>query len=192
MATTIETLAQSEEGIPMNPVQNPQPAAYGERRKLPVLAGFLSLMPGLGLIYVGYYRRGFTNILIVAGVIALVASNDPGIRALKPFLGLFLAFFWLYNILDAIRTAGLYNDAVAGMAPEDLRRELVLTGRGGSIAGGLGLIAFGVLFFLNTMFDVPLTWLKDWWPLAPVIFGAYLLVRGIQDRREKAGAGNSR
>jgi hypothetical protein len=190
MTMTLEAMAQSEEGIPMNPIQNPQPVAYGERRKLPLLAGFLSLMPGLGQAYVGYYRRGFTNILIVAGVITVLASRDSG--PIRPFLGLFLAFFWLYNILDAVRIASLYNDAVAGMAPEDLRRELVLTGRGGSIAGGVGLIALGTLFFLNTMFDVSMTWLKDWWPVAPIGFGLYLLVRGIQDRREKASAGDSR
>jgi hypothetical protein len=26
-----------------------------------------------------------------------------------------------------------------------------------------------------------LVWVKDWWPVAPILFGAYLLVRGIQD-----------
>ena len=190
MTMTLEAMAPSEEGIPMNPIQNPQQSAHGERRKLPLLAGFLSLMPGLGQTYVGYYRRGFTNILIVAGLITVATSPSSG--PVRPFLGLFIAFFWLYNILDAVRTASLYNDAVAGMAPEDLRRELVLTGRGGSIAGGLALIALGVLFLLNTMFDVSMAWLKDWWPVAPIGFGVYLLIRGIQDRRERAGAGDSR
>lgn len=177
----------NEEAITMNPIQPQQQGLYGERRKLPVLAGFLSLMPGLGQIYIGYYRRGFTHILIVASVITLLSSH--GDNEVKPFLALFLAFFWLYNVMDAIRTAGLYNDAVAGMAPEDLRRELVLPGKGGSIAGGAGLIALGVLFFLNTMFDVPLTWLKDWWPVAPIGFGIYLLIRGIQDRRDRGESG---
>jgi hypothetical protein len=183
MTMGAEVLKPSEEAISMNPMQPQQTDRYGERRKLPVLAGFLSMMPGLGQIYIGYYRRGFTHILIVASVITLLSSHDS--EPIRPFLGIFLAFFWLYNVMDAIRTAGLYNDAVAGMAPEDLRRELVLPGKGGSIPGGLGLIVLGVLFFLNTMFDVPMTWLKDWWPVAPIGFGLYLLIRGIQDRRER-------
>jgi hypothetical protein len=77
----------------------------------------------------------------------------------------------------------LYNDAVAGFGPEDLRRELVLTGARGSVGGGVALLGIGVLLLLHTLFGVPLDWLKDWWPALPIGFGAYLLWRGIQDRR---------
>jgi hypothetical protein len=190
MTMAVETTPDTEEAIPMATTRSTNTVVYAERRKHPLLAGFLSLMPGLGQVYVGYYRRGFTNILVVAAVIALLSSNDAA--SLEPFLGVFLGFFWMFNLIDAARIANLYNDAVAGMAPEDLRRELVLTGRGGSIAGGIGLIALGTLLFMHTMFDVSLAWLKDWWPAAPIGFGVYLLVRGIQDRRARAGVADPR
>lgn len=154
------------------------------RRKSQALAGILSAMPGLGQVYVGFYRRGFVNLIVVAIVITLLSIQEKG-GPLAPFLGLFLSFFWLYNIIDAVRLAGLYNDAVSGFGPEDLRQQLVLSGQRGSVGGGIALLGLGILLLLHTLFDLPLDWVKDWWPILPVGFGIYLLWRGIQDRREK-------
>ena len=160
---------------------------YAGRRKSRLIAGLLSIMPGLGQIYVGYYRRGFTQVVIVASVMTLLSSRS--VRGFEPFFGFFISFFWMYSIIDAIRLASLYNDAMAGLGPEDLRHELVLTGRGGSIAGGIGLILVGVLFLLNTVFGVSMDWLKQWWPVAAVGFGIYLVYRGIQDQRRRSSRG---
>ncbi|MCK4305137.1 MAG: hypothetical protein KAY24_12945, partial [Candidatus Eisenbacteria sp.] len=53
--------------------------------KSPGLAALCSLMPGLGQIYVGYYRSGFLNILIVSGIITVLARGAAA--GLEPFLG---------------------------------------------------------------------------------------------------------
>ena len=45
------------------------------RRKSPALAAMLSLVPGLGQVYLGYYQQGFINILVVAAIIAYLASS---------------------------------------------------------------------------------------------------------------------
>jgi hypothetical protein len=58
----------------------------------------------------------------------------------------------------------------------------------GSLAGGVLLVAVGVTLFLNTMFDVPLDWLAQWWPLALVGAGAWLI---FSDRRAKTAAAAS-
>ena len=174
---------EMEVAMAMNPNDPRSRGSIPPRRKSQALAGVLSCMPGLGQIYVGYYRRGFTNLIVVASVITILTMRETG--PLIPLFALFLAFFWLYNIIDAVRIAGLYNDAVLGFGPEDLRRELVLTGARGSLGGGIALVAAGFLFLLHTLFDVPLDWLKDWWPVLPIGFGIYLLWRGIQDRRAK-------
>jgi hypothetical protein len=50
------------------------------------------------------------------------------------------------------------------------------------------LVAVGVTLFLNTMFDVPLDWLAQWWPLGLVGAGAWLI---FSDRRAKALAAES-
>ncbi|MBI1951174.1 MAG: hypothetical protein HYS34_07415 [Acidobacteria bacterium] len=50
-------------------------------------------------------------------------------------------------------------------------------------SGGATLIAVGFILLLHTRFGVSLDWVDEWWPAAPMIFGAYLLVRAIQERR---------
>jgi hypothetical protein len=58
-----------------------------------------------------------------------------------------------------------------------------MPGLQGSILGGSILIAIGFLLLLNTRFGVSLAWMEEWWPVAPMLFGAYLLLRAIQERR---------
>jgi hypothetical protein len=170
-----------QEVAPMTPIQDANPLLE-RRRKTPFLAGLLSLMPGLGQIYVGYYRRGFTHALVIASVITCLASDSMDV--LEPFLGFFVAFFWLYNIIDAMRLANLYNDAIAGLGPEDLRRELVLVGRRGSLLGGTLIVLVSFMILLHTQFGMPLDWIEQWWPIFPLAFGGYLLAQGLRDRKQ--------
>jgi len=156
------------------------PYRYDPRSKSPLLAFLLSAMPGLGQVYVGYYQRGFTHILVVGGLIALLASE--AIPDLIPLLGIFLAFFWMYNCIDAARRASLYNQALAGATPIQPPDDIVSSGAGGSMLGGVVLIAGGFLLLLRTQFDVSLAWLKDWWPVIPMLFGIYLVLKSIAAR----------
>jgi hypothetical protein len=161
-----------------------QPAyPFDPRAKLPTLACVLSLMPGLGQIYVGYYQRGFVHILVAASVIALLAND--ALPALVPLLGLFLAFFWLYNIIDAGRRASLYNMALSGTDPMALPEDFRMPASGGSVAGGITMIAIGLILLLHTRFDMSLEWLRAWWPLAPVLFGGWLVYRGVTNGKKK-------
>jgi hypothetical protein len=155
--------------------------ARDPRSKSPGLAAVLSLMPGLGQVYVGYYQRGFVHIIVVASTIALLASGQLG--ALIPLLALFLSFFWLYNIIDAARHAAFYNETLAGRPAVELPPDYKIPGLHGSLLGGAILIAIGFILLLNTRFGVSLAWVEDWWPVAPMLVGAYLLVRAIQERR---------
>src|SRR5258705_324327 len=156
----------------------PRQTQYGfdPRTKSLSLAGFLSMMPGLGQVYVGYYQRGFVHILVVASVIALLAND--ALPALIPLLGLFLAFFWLYNVIDAVRRANLYNMALRGADPMTLPEDFELPGTRASVAGGVTLMVVGFLLLLHTRFDVSLDWVRDWWPVAPLMFGAWLVYKG--------------
>lgn len=154
------------------------------RRKSPALATIMSAMPGLGQVYVGYYQQGFTNILIVATTITLLSqSGRIGLEALQPLLGVFLAFFWLYNLVDAGRRASFYNQALAGMDRLPVPSDMHLPTGGGALAGGVGLILAGLVVFSNTMFGMSLEWLERWWPLGLVAVGAYLVYSSVRDRR---------
>ena len=166
------------------PVQaQPQPRTPDPRTKSPALACVLSAMPGLGQIYVGYYQRGFIHALIFGGIIVFL--NLPGgFNPLIPGAAIFLAFFWLYNVIDAGRRAVLYNLALAGGKAIEMPEEISMPGTGGSILGGLVLIVVCFTLLLNTGFDYSLAWVKDWWPMGGILIGFYLLGKGILDRNK--------
>ncbi len=160
------------------------------RRRSPWLAGFLSLMPGLGQIYVGYYRRGITQFLTFA-TLMLFLTNEFGGERILPVVAIGLAFLVFYAVIDAMRRATLYNMALTGIEEIEMPRDFewpALSGLRGSVFGGSVLVFVGLSLFLHTRFDVPLDWIAEWWPLAIAIFGVYLVFRAIQDR----GAGPDR
>lgn len=163
----------------------PQARLRDTRSKSPALAAVLSMMPGLGQVYVGYYQRGFVHAAVIASLFTLLASN--ALDRLVPLFALFMAFFWLYNIIDAARRASLYNDALAGNPAIELPHDFRTPGLRGSIFGGATLIVAGFVLLLHTRFGMSLDWVEQWWPVAPMIFGAYLLGRAIQERRTSQG-----
>ena len=169
---------------PQGPAATPPPLPAGSvqadpRMKSPVIAGALSLMPGLGQIYVGYYQRGFFNAIVFASLVALLATDQLG--DLTPLAAIFMAFFHLYNMIDAARKAALYNQALVGGAEIDLPSELPTQG-GGSMVGGAAMLVAGAVLLLHTRFDMSLEWLEEWWPAGLILFGAYLVFRAVQDR----------
>ena len=183
----------SETSGPSRPLQGTSRTSRGPGReyfqedprlKSPALAMVLSLMPGLGQIYLGYYQNGFINILVVAGIISTLVRGVP--FYLQPLLGVFLAFFWLYNLVDAGRRASLYNQTLAGLGPTEMPPDVLSYPGKGSLAGGVALIGIGLLFFAHTRFGIPLDWLEQWWPIGLVLAGAYLLYLSIRDRTKQA------
>ena len=87
--------------------------ARGLQHKVPFIACALSLMPGVGQIYVGYYKLGFIHNIVFASTIMLLMTPIPG--QIYPLLGIFLAFFFIYNIVDAGWLAIYYNLALDGV-----------------------------------------------------------------------------
>jgi hypothetical protein len=150
------------------------------RRKSPVLAGLLSLMPGLGQTYVGYYQLGFIHIMVFVTTIFCLAN----VESVAPLLGPFLGFFVIYNIIDAARRAAYYNYALEGIGDIPLPDTRV-GGPGSYIVGGLVLMALGILIFLNTRYGYSLEWLEEWWPIGLVAVGVWLLINGFR-RRERS------
>jgi hypothetical protein len=156
------------------------------RRKSPVLALVLSLMPGVGQIYVGYYQQGFINAIVVASIIALLSSNN--LHGAEPLFGVFLAFYWLYNIVDAWRRATFYNNALAGIGPATLPQDFAVTTGRGTLAGGVALVIVGLIALSNTVFHLPLYWLNDWWPLGLIAVGAWLIYPTFAAKRNDDAA----
>ena len=138
----------------------------GLQHKSPFIACVLSLMPGVGQIYVGYYKLGFIHNVVFAGTIMLLSTRLPD--PMYPLLGIFLAFFFIYNIVDAGRRALYYNLAVDGVEGIELpSMNLGVPSFGGSFAGGLAMIGLGIILLANTLGGFSLDWIEAWWPVAP-------------------------
>src|SRR6266481_4489567 len=69
-----------------------------------ILAGFFPF--GVGAVYTGQYAKGLAHlaifVLLIAG--ANAADSDHS-TALGVFCGLGIAFFWVYQIIDSVRSA---------------------------------------------------------------------------------------
>jgi hypothetical protein len=155
-----------------------QRQAFDPRRKSPFLATAISIIPGIGQIYIGYYVRGF----LTAATFLLVVMTSAQMRfPLGPALGMTAVFIWVFNLIDAGRMAALYNHAAAGSDTIEMPTDLKLPRLGGSIMGGLLLLLFGGIALSNTAFGYSLDWLERWWPAFPGALGLYLLARGVLD-----------
>jgi hypothetical protein len=156
------------------PVSAAIPVPVG--RKNPGLAALLSLFPGVGHIYNGLYMRGVTFFLVVACLIGIVSNGR------HPLFGLAIAFFWIFNVIDAYRQAALINYGYA----QDLglldMPKVPRAGQGGLMAGLL-LSLIGLAAITDQYLEIRLDWIFNLWPFALVAAGVWLIVASFRDRR---------
>jgi hypothetical protein len=151
---------------------------FDPRRKAPFLAALLSVVPGVGQIYIGYYMRGIAT---AASFLIAVILGAWTRGALSPVFVMSAIFIWIFNLIDAGRMAALYNHAAAGSNVVDVPQDLKLPELGGSILGGIALLLFGTIALSTTAFGYSLEWLERWWPAFPLTLGVYLFARGLMD-----------
>jgi hypothetical protein len=125
--------------------------------------------------------QGFISIFIAAGTISILASSL--MNGAEPFFGIFLGFFWIFQMIDANRRAHFFNRVKAGLSGDDIPEGFEMPKTGGSVLGGAILIVLGVLFILDLNFDVSLEWITGWWPMVLILGGVYL----VYQARKKAG-----
>jgi len=149
----------------------------------PTVAGILGAVPiGLGAVYCGQYAKGLAHLGIVVLCIIGLSADLPWF--VKMTLGIFLGFFWVYQIVDAVRTARAIQTGQPSPDPFGLQQ---MFGIGSSVptAGGeksetkvpvaaVILIGLGVLFLINTAFDFSL---HRFWPLVLIVLGVYLFAK---------------
>ena len=112
-------------------------------KKSPALAGFLSMFPGLGHLYLGLYQRAFA--FAGAFIVCIGMASRRGGDSSGPLI----AFVWFFAIIDAVRQAKAINRGYAmeaGFAgTPQLKRAaegtgsltwgIILFGIGGALAG---------------------------------------------------------
>jgi hypothetical protein len=166
------------------PIQPGPPINSGPN---PTVAGILGAIPfGVGAVYCGQYAKGLVYLgIFVLTIIAQAQDNIPGIA--HAALGIFQGFFWIYQIIDAIRTAkaiqlgepvpdpfGLVSMFGGGPSPSPATAVPSEKTEAKIPVAAVILIGLGVLFLINTAFDFSL---HRYWPLILIALGVYLFAK---------------
>lgn len=160
---------------------DPPPRRRRGAHKSVAAAAFLSMLPGAGQVYIGAYARGLAHALTFAGIITILANGM--LFGLEPFLGISLAFFVIYNLVDAIRLAQAYNDAVdSGKSMVEPLEISTTYGRG----VGIALVVIGTLILMETRFDLDMRWVREWWPLAIILVGVGIIRNSMKKDHSEA------
>jgi hypothetical protein len=160
-------------GTPMAPrpgvSSGPNPAVAG------ILAGFFPF--GVGAVYCSQYAKGLAHLVIMVLLIVGESSDVPWY--LHTLLGLGIFFFYIYQIIDSVRTAKALQMGEPVPDPFGLAQTFGIGEKfeGTKIpAGSVVLIALGVLFLLHTagFFEFGL---DRYWPLILIILGVWMFAR---------------
>ena len=156
-------------GLPARPLSSsgPNPAVAG------ILAGFFPF--GVGAVYCSQYAKGLAHLLIFA---MLIFASDHAGRWDWVF-GIGIAFFYVYQIIDAVRTAHALQAGQPAPDPYGLAQTFSMGERGESKnipAVAVILIGLGVLFLLQTM-NIFEFGLDRFWPLILIFFGGWMFAR---------------
>lgn len=155
------------------PPTAPLPAPAAAIRKNPLYAGILSLMPGIGNAYNGLYIRGVTFFLVIGALMTLANDDEGWVFA--------IIFAWIFNIVDAVRQAHLINYGYAqDLGLVDLPAQ-PRASQGGMFLGLL-LIALGIFGLLNRFFDIDFRFIREFWPLALLALGSWMVWASYRDR----------
>jgi hypothetical protein len=142
----------------------------------PTVAGILGAIPfGIGAVYNGQYAKGLAHLFIF--VMLIYGANHGG--NWDWLFGIGIAFFVVYQIIDAVRTAKAIQMGQPAPDPLGLAQTFGAGERFDASkvpVGAVVLIGLGVLFLLHTM-GVWEFGLDRFWPLTIVFVGAWMFYR---------------
>ena len=151
------------------PTSGPNPTVAG------ILAGFFPI--GVGAVYTGQYAKGLSHLVIMVLLIIGVGSDLPWY--VTTVLGILIGFFYVYQIIDAVRSAKALQMGEPVPDPFGLAATFGAGERfeGTKVpAGAAVLIGLGVIFLLHTagLFEFGL---DRFWPLILIFLGVWAFAR---------------
>jgi hypothetical protein len=140
-----------------------------------ILAGFFPI--GVGAVYAGQYAKGLSHLVIMVLLILGLGSDLPWY--VITMLGITTGFFYVYQIIDAVRTAKAVQMGEPAPDPFGLAATFGAGEKfeGTKIPSGAAiLIGLGVLFLLHTagLFEFGL---DRFWPLILIGLGVWLFAK---------------
>ena len=170
-------------GGPVPPVRpsgsGPNPAVAG------ILAGFFPF--GVGAVYCSQYAKGLAHLLIF--VMLIFGVNHA--RNWDWLFGIGIAFFYVYQIIDAVRTAHALQAGLPPPDPMGLGQTFSVGEKFDSSkipVGAIVLIGLGALFLLHTM-GIMENGLDRFWPLLLILLGGWMFYRNYERARLRCGCG---
>ena len=144
------------------------PLPAGAEYRSPRAAGWLSLMPGLGLLYLGQYMKALVVGLMFMGAIHVADRSEAG--------GILPPLIWFGQIFYAVQEAKRLNRRRAGSA-ETVESDLD-EAKDSPLWGGI-LVGLGTLFLLDQFDLIRFTDIfEKFWPLLIIGLGLQILLRG--------------
>ncbi|HXY14036.1 MAG TPA: B-box zinc finger protein [Terriglobales bacterium] len=145
----------------------PNPAVAG------ILAGFFPF--GVGAVYCGQYAKGLAHLLIFVGLIVGMDQGSP----LDTICAFAFAFFYVWQIIDAVRTAKALQLGQPAPDPLGLGQafgagERIDTSRVPTAA--IVLIGLGVLFLLRTIGVFEFS-VESFWPVLLILLGLWMFAK---------------
>jgi hypothetical protein len=148
----------------------------------PTVAGILGAIPfGVGAVYNGQYAKGLAHLFIF--VMLIYGANYAG--RWDFVFGIGIAFFVIYQIVDAVRTAKALQIGQPAPDPLGLGQTFSMGEKfdsGKVPVGAVILIGLGVLFLLHTM-GIMEYGFDRFWPLLLIFFGGWLFYRNWERSR---------
>jgi hypothetical protein len=157
-------------GAPVPPLRTssgPNPAVAG------ILAGFFPF--GVGAVYCSQYGKGLAHLLIF--IMLIFGANHAG--SWDWLFGLGIAFFYVYQIIDAVKTAHALQAGQPVPDPMGLSQTFSMGEKfdtGKLPVGAVVLIGLGILFLLHTM-GIFENGFERLWPLILIFLGAWMFYR---------------
>ena len=155
------------------PIAGPNPALAG------ILAGLFPF--GVGAVYTGQYAKGLAHLVIFT---LLVLGASSGSEAMGVVCGIGIAGFYIYQIIDAVRTSWAIQQGQPAPDPFGLGGTFSSGAAGDRIdaskvpVGAVVLIGLGIIFLLHTL-DIWDFSPHRVWPLVLIGIGSFLLLRRL-------------
>ncbi len=129
-------------------------------------AGWFSVVPGLGLLYLGQYIKALVVVLLFMGAIHVADRSDAG--------GILVMMVWFGQIFYAVQEAKRLNRIKAGEAAT----EEPAADEGDTPIWGWILVGLGALFLLDQFDLLSFTEIfEKFWPLLIIALGVQILLR---------------
>lgn len=157
----------------------PNPAVAG------ILAGFFPF--GVGAVYCAQYAKGLAHLLIF--VLLIFGVDHSG--TWDWLFGIGIAFFYVYQIIDAVRTAKALQEGQPAPDPLGLGQTFSMGDKfdsGKVPVGAVVLIGLGVLFLLHTM-GIMERGFERLWPLILIFLGGWMFYRNYERARRTCTCG---